>query len=118
MGVPTADVTILDRGFAVDWYAGWVEAWNNNKPQLCDELLTEDFVLDSPTTRHTGSSVQGPAAAKQYIGYVLTAYPDLRWEVTAQPLFSDNAARATLSGHRAFHRPPGSPWRRGYRPAF
>lgn len=118
MGVPTADARILDRDFAVDWYAGWIEAWNSNKPQLCDELLTEDFVLDSPTTRHTGWSVRGPAAAKQYIGYVLNAYPDLCWEVIAPPLFSDDAARAAFGWRGTGHfsgrlDPPGG---RGHRP--
>ena len=44
----------LDRDFAEHWYReGWLRAWNENEPELCKEILTEDFVLDTPTTRHT-----------------------------------------------------------------
>jgi hypothetical protein len=92
--IPECDPTPLDRAFAVRWYEGWIRAWNENRPELCRELLTDDFVLDSPTTRHTGWHVQGPAAAEGYIGYVLGAYPDLQWEVTAPPLYADDRARA------------------------
>jgi hypothetical protein len=87
------DATPLDRTFAVDWYAnGWIAAWNQNRPELCFDILTEDFVLDSPTTRHTGWKVQGQQAAADYIGYVLGAYPDLQWEVTAPPMFRGDRA--------------------------
>jgi hypothetical protein len=48
------DTTPLDRSFAEGWYAGWIDAWNSHRPERVSELLTEDFVLDSPTTRHTG----------------------------------------------------------------
>lgn len=95
--VTSPDAASLDRTFAVDWYAGWIDAWNSNRPDRVFELLTEDFVLDSPTTRHTHSLVQGQQAAHDYIRYVLAAYPDLKWEVTAPPMFSDDLARAAFS---------------------
>ena len=93
-----ADRQPLDRDFAVDWYAnGWIAAWNQNKPEMCFDILTEDFVLDSPTTRHTGWTVRGQQAAADYIRYVLGGYPDLQWEVTAPPMFRDDLARAAFS---------------------
>ena len=50
----------LDPAFAVKWYAdGWIDCWNSNRPERVREILTEDFVLDSPTTRHTGVSFRG-----------------------------------------------------------
>lgn len=103
---------MLDRDFAVRWYEGWLRAWNDNRPDMVYELLTDDFVLDSPTTRHTGWSVQGHEAAAGYIRYVLAAYPDLRWEVIAPPMFADDAARAAFSWRGTGHftgrmEPPG-----------
>jgi predicted ester cyclase len=38
-----------------------------------------------------------------YIRYVLTAYPDLKWEVTAPPMFSDNHARAAFTWRGTGH---------------
>ena len=104
MSVPTADATVLDRDFAERWYReGWIRAWNENRPEMCEELVTEDFVLDSPTTRHTRSLVQGPAAAAEYIRYVLGAYPDLKWEITEAPMYSDVLARAAFSWRGTGH---------------
>jgi predicted ester cyclase len=110
----TEDTTPLDRDFAVRWYEGWLSAWNDNKPELVYELLTEDFVLDSPTTRHTGWTVRGQDAAADYIRYVLAAYPDLRWDVVAEPMYADGLARAAYSWRGTGHftgvmDPPGIP---------
>lgn len=92
---PKPDAAPLDRDFAVNWYAdGWVDCWNSNRPERVREIVTEDFVLDSPTTRHTGWQVRGHEATMAYIRYVLAAYPDLQWQVTAPPMFSDDVARA------------------------
>lgn len=94
----------LDRAFAVDWYAnGWIAAWNQNRPDLVPDIVTEDFVLDSPTTRHTGWQVQGHRAVQDYIGYVLGAYPDLQWEITGPPMYSDERARAAFSWRGTGH---------------
>ncbi|HTK60749.1 MAG TPA: nuclear transport factor 2 family protein [Pseudonocardia sp.] len=115
MGVPTAEAGVLDRDFAERWYReGWIRAWNENRPEMCADLVTDDFVLDSPTTRHTKSLVQGPAAAAEYIRYVLGAYPDLQWEITEAPMYSDVLARAAFSWRGTGHftgrlDPPGIP---------
>ena len=104
MSTPTADTTVLDRALAARWYQeGWLRAWNEDRPELCHEILTDDFVLDTPTTRHTGSSVRGPAAVADYIRYVKNAYPDLIWEETAPPLFADDLARVAYSWRGTGH---------------
>jgi predicted ester cyclase len=102
--VAEPDQVPLDRVFAVKWYAdGWIDCWNSNRPERVREILTEDFVLDSPTTRHTGWRVQGHQATMEYIRYVLTAYPDLKWEVTDPPMFSECMARAAFTWRGTGH---------------
>jgi len=112
--IPAADVMAVDPEFAVRWYEGWIEAWNDRKPELIPSLVTEDFLLDSPTTRHTGWHVQGQAAAADYLRYVVNAYPDLMWEVTAPPMFRPDLARVAFSWRGTGHfsgvmDPPGVP---------
>lgn len=114
MSMPAADTTATDPDFAVRWYEGWIEAWNERKPEMIPDLVTEDFLLDSPTTRHTGWHVRGPAAAADYLRYVVAAYPDLRWEITAPPMFAGDRARAAFSWRGTGHfsgvlDPPGVP---------
>jgi steroid delta-isomerase-like uncharacterized protein len=109
-----ADTGRLDREFAVAWYQSWIDAWNGHEPDRVRDIVTEDFVLDSPTTRHTGWHVQGRQAASDYVRYVLTAYPDLIWEVTAPPMFADGVRRAAFSWNGTGHftgrlDPPGIP---------
>ena len=114
MSVPTADPKPVDLDFAVRWYQGWIEAWNERKPELIPTLVTEDFLLDSPTTRHTGWHVQGHAATVGYLDYVIGAYPDLMWEVTAPPMVRADLARVAFSWRGTGHfsgvlDPPGVP---------
>jgi hypothetical protein len=109
-----ADTGALDREFAVRWYQSWIDAWNSHDPDRVRDIVTDDFVLDSPTTRHTDWFVQGPQGASDYVRYVIDAYPDLSWEVTAPPLFSDEIARAAFSWRGTGHfsgalTPPGIP---------
>jgi predicted ester cyclase len=109
-----ADEGTLDREFAVRWYQSWIDAWNSHDPDRVREIVTDDFVLDSPTTRHTDWFVQGPQGASDYVRYVLGAYPDLIWEVTAPPMFCDGIARAAFSWRGTGHfsgtlTPPGIP---------
>ena len=66
--IAQADPAPLDRSFAVSWYEEWLDCWNSNRPELGREILTEDFGLDSPTTRHTGLRVQGHQATMEYRG--------------------------------------------------
>ena len=114
MTIPAADTTTVDPAFATRWYEGWIEAWNHRKPELIPSLVTGDFLLDSPTTRHTGWHVQGQAAATDYLAYVVTAYPDLKWEVIAPPMFRRDLARVAFSWRGTGHfsgvlDPPGVP---------
>jgi len=109
-----ADTGTLDREFAIRWYQGWIDAWNSHDPDRVRDIVTDDFVLDSPTTRHIGWFVKGPQGASDYVRYVLCAYPDLIWEITAPPMFSDGIARAAFSWRGSGHfsgtlAPPGIP---------
>ncbi len=98
------DRVTLDESFAEKWYAdGWIDCWNSNRPERVRDILTEDFILDSPTTRHTGWHVQGYEAASNYIRYVLAAYPDLQWEVTAPPMLAQGLARAAFTWRGTGH---------------
>ena len=103
MTIPAADAMSVDPDFAVRWYEGWIELWNDRKPALIPSLVTEDFLLESPTTRHTGWHVQGHAAAADYLRYVIDAYPDLTWEVTAPPMFRADLARVAFSWRGTGH---------------
>lgn len=112
--LPVAEAGRLDPEFAVAWYQRWLDAWNRPEPELVNEIVTEDFVLDSPTTRHTGWFVQGHKAAADYIRYVRGAYPDLRWDVIAPPMFAQDVKRAAFSWRGTGHfsgtlTPPGIP---------
>jgi hypothetical protein len=114
VGVPAADTTSVDPAFAARWYDQWIGAWNERKPAMITGLVTEDFLLDSPTTRHTGWHVQGQAAVSDYLRYVVAAYPDLRWEVAAPPMFGSGLARVAFSWRGTGHfsgvlDPPGLP---------
>ena len=109
---PLAETGTLDRDFAVSWYEKWITAWNTHDFDGVQDIITEDFVLDSPTTRHTDWDVQGQEATSDYLRYVLTAYPDLIWEVTAPPMFRDDARVAAFSWRGTGHfsgvlTPPG-----------
>lgn len=102
----------LDRPFAVRWYQSWIDAWNSHIPDRVKEIVTDDFILDSPTTRHTGMKVVGRQAASDYVKYVISAYPDLEWTVTATPMFMDGIRRAAFSWRGTGHfsgvlTPPG-----------
>lgn len=112
--IPGPDTGPLDRDFAVAWYDKWVAAWNDHDYEGVKDLVTDDFVLDSPTTRHTGWFVQGREATSDYLRYVLGAYPDLIWDVTASPMFDDNLRKAAFSWRGTGHftgvlQPPGIP---------
>ncbi|HEX3960547.1 MAG TPA: nuclear transport factor 2 family protein [Trebonia sp.] len=110
--VPAAEDGDLNREFAVAWYQSWIGAWNSHDPEEVRPLVTDDFILDSPTTRHTGWHVQGPDAAAAYTKYVLGAYPDLIWEVVGPPMYVDGRRQAAFSWRGTGHftgvlNPPG-----------
>lgn len=100
---PEAETGVLDRTFAIDWYQSWIQAWNSHDFDGVQDIVTEDFVLDSPTTQHTRWHVQGQAATADYLRYVLGAYPDLQWEVTASPLYDDTLRKAAFSWRGTGH---------------
>src|SRR6266404_2790529 len=96
--VAEPDQAPLDRAFAVKWYAeGWIDCWNSNRPERVRDLLTEDFVLDSPTTRHTGWQVRGHQATMDYLRSALSAHPALQWGLTEPPMFSDPMPRVAYT---------------------
>jgi len=86
----------VDPEFAARWYQGWLDAWNSHDPRQVIPLITEDFILESPTTRHTGWFVQGHDATVKYLAYVMNAYPDLKWEQVFTPMYSATEARAAF----------------------
>jgi hypothetical protein len=87
----------MDRDQALRWYERWLEAWNDQRPEMCLDLLTEDFVLSTPTLRNGDGPVTGPAAAADYMRYVLAMYPDLTWERTGAPMVAPDEPRAAFT---------------------
>jgi hypothetical protein len=85
VGSPAADMTRVDPAFAARWYDEWISAWNERKPEMIPGLVTEDFLLDSPTTRHTGWHVQGQAAAADYLRSCGCCWTTSRWPGGSPP---------------------------------
>lgn len=86
----------VDHAAALAWYHRWLDAWNSHDPERVRPLVTDDFVLESPTTRHTGWRVVGPDQARDYLAYVMRAYPDLTWERTLPPMYAEHEPRAAF----------------------
>lgn len=110
--VPVAETGDLDRDFAVTWYQSWIDAWNSHDPEQLRPLVTDDFVLSSPTTRHTRWEVTGSDGAVAYMRYVIDAYPDLVWEMVGPPMYTDGHRLAAFSWTGTGHfsgvlNPPG-----------
>jgi ketosteroid isomerase-like protein len=93
----------VDHGAALAWYDRWLEAWSSQDPESIRPLITDDFVLESPTTRHTGWRVAGPDQTRDYLAYVMRAYPDITWERTLPGMYAEDEPRAAFwwrgSGH-------------------
>lgn len=87
----------MDGKLAAQWYEQWLVAWNEQRPEMVYQLLTEDFVLSTPTLRNAGGPTVGQDAAADYLRYVVGMYPDLRWEMTATPLLSETSSRAAFT---------------------
>jgi hypothetical protein len=79
------------------WYDQWLVAWNEQRPEMCHDLLTSDFELSTPTLRNAGGPVTGPDACADYLRYVLGMYPDLTWERTGPPMLSADGSRASFT---------------------
>jgi hypothetical protein len=81
----------MDVDAALRWYERWLQAWNEQRPEMCHDLLTDDFVLSTPTLRNADGPVVGPAACADYLRYVIGMYPDLVWERTGPPMLSSDS---------------------------
>jgi hypothetical protein len=79
--------TPVDPSVAQAFYDRWLDAWNQDDIDRVLAIVTEDFVLSSPTTRLTGMRVESAEAIRDYIGYIRGAYPDLIFEQTGAPMY-------------------------------
>jgi predicted ester cyclase len=77
----------VDPVAAQAFYDRWLDAWNQDDIDRVLRIVTDDFVLSSPTTRLTGMRVESAAGIRDYIGYVRRAYPDLIFEQSGPPMF-------------------------------
>lgn len=93
----------MDDGIATRFYDQWLQAWNEPRPEMCHELLTDDFVLSTPTLRNADGPVIGPAAAVGYLRYVVAMYPDLSWAMTGPPMLARDAPRAAFTWRGSGH---------------
>jgi predicted ester cyclase len=78
----------VDPAVAQRFYERWLDAWNQDDVDRVLGIVTEDFVLSSPTTRLTGMQVRSASAIRDYIAYIRRGYPDLVFEQTGSPLFA------------------------------
>jgi predicted ester cyclase len=83
-----SDLPSLDPEFAQAFYDRWLDAWNQDDHDRVLEIVTDDFVLSSPTTRLTGMRVDSGTAIRDYVAYIRGAYPDLHFTQLGSPLFS------------------------------
>lgn len=100
---PVAEAGSLDLAFALDWYQRWLDAWNSHEPDRLKELVTDDFVLQTPTTLMTGERAHGPQGASDYMRFVVTSYPDLMWEMIAPPMFRLDVRQAAYTWRGTGH---------------
>jgi hypothetical protein len=100
---PAAEAGVLDMAFALAWYQRWLDAWNSHDPDRVKELVTDDFLLQTPTTGITGAEVRGPQGASDYMRFVVTAYPDLIWELIAPPMFRLDVRQAAYTWRGSGH---------------
>lgn len=110
--LPAAEPGVLDPDLAVAWYQRWLDAWNSHEPDRLKELVTDDFILRTPTTVLTGVTARGPQGASDYMRFVITAYPDLIWTMIAPPMFRLDVRQAAFSWRGTGHftgvlQPPG-----------
>jgi hypothetical protein len=81
----------MDLGFALAFYDRWLDGWNQDDTSRLMDIVTDDFVLSSPTTRLTGMSVTSAEAIHEYATYIRRAYPDLIFARTGPPMFARDA---------------------------
>lgn len=65
--------------------AAWLDAWNRHDLEAILEHYAEDVTFTSPFVErllgNPSGTIQGKAALRDYFSKVLTAYPDLRFEM-------------------------------------
>ncbi|WP_205697398.1 ester cyclase [Conexibacter sp. SYSU D00693] len=91
----TAAPVDLDR--VSRWYQGWLDAWNAHDPDRIRPLVTDDFLLTTPTSAVNGWEVRGVEEACRYVAFVVGAYPDLVWEQTGPALLAPDVPRAAFT---------------------
>jgi hypothetical protein len=79
------------------WYDRWVAAWNSHDPEQVRPLVTEDFVLLSPTSTQMGWEVHGVDALVRYVRFVIGAYPDLTWRQTGAAMHALDVPRVAFT---------------------
>ena len=89
----------LDRGAALRWYAGWLDAWNSHDAARLRPLVTDDFKLVTPTTVAAGQTLTTAAQGEAYMRFVVRAYPDLIWTQAGPPMFADDEPTAAIPWH-------------------
>jgi predicted ester cyclase len=95
----TAVAASIDSAFAQSFYDRWLDAWNQDEIDRVLAIVTDDFVLSSPTTRLTGMPVESATAIRDYIGYIRGAYPDLHFELTGPMMFALDAPTVGFPWH-------------------
>jgi predicted ester cyclase len=83
--------TPVEFGVAEDFYMRWLDAWNQDDVDRVFAIVTDDFVLSSPTTRLTGLQVCSATDIRDYIKYIRTAYPDLLFEQRGPAMYAFDA---------------------------
>jgi predicted ester cyclase len=78
----------VDPEAAQAFYERWLDAWNQDDHDRVLSIVTDDFVLSSPTTRLTGMRVDSATGIRDYIAHIRAAYPDLEFTQIGSPLFS------------------------------
>ncbi|WP_354698518.1 hypothetical protein DSM112329_04200 [Paraconexibacter sp. AEG42_29] len=87
----------VQRAVAERWYRGWLDAWNSHDPERVRPLITDDFALTTPTSTVMGWDVAGVEATRDYMAFVVGAYPDLVWEQVGPALYADDAPRVAFT---------------------
>ena len=71
---------------ARDWAGRFLEAWNSHDPEQVLALATEDVVWQDPFI--VGGTLRGKPALRDWLTSQWRAFPDLRFEMVGEPMFS------------------------------
>ena len=102
--------------WARDWVERFLGGWNSHDPGQLLSLATDDVTWVDPFI--PGGVAEGRAAVSAWLVSTWTAFPDLTFEIVAEPFVSIDGSRlaaawrgtATFTGpHRAGLEPTGGP---------